>query len=70
MMESQEAFEKIKGMLTSDLFLIHYDAKKEITIANDASSYGIRACITHKLKDGLIKPIVHTSRLLLSAEKN
>ena len=51
-MECQEAFEKFKWMLTSDLFLTHYDFKKEIIVASVASSYGIGACIMHKLKDG------------------
>ena len=64
--ECQEAFEKIKGILTSDLFLTHYDPKKEIILASDASSCGIRACIMHQLKDGSVK---HTSRMLLSAKK-
>ena len=69
--QCQEAFEKIKGMLASDLFLTHYDPKKkEIIVANDASSYGIGASIMHKLKDTLIKPITHASRMLLPAEKN
>ena len=56
-------------MLTSDLFLTHYDPKKEIIVASNASSYGIGACIVHKLEDGSIKPIAHTSRTLLPVGK-
>ena len=36
--ECQEAFEKIKKKLTSDLFLIHYNPDLDIIVASDASS--------------------------------
>ena len=68
--ECQEAFQEIKNVLTSDLFLTHYDPKKEIVVASDASAYGIGACILHKMEDGKMKPIAHASRTLLPAEKN
>ena len=45
-----ESIFEIKGILTSDLFLTDYD--KKIIVTSDASSYGIGACIMHKLKDG------------------
>ena len=38
-------------------------------IANDASSYGIGACILHKLPDGSRKAVAHASKSLLPAEK-
>ena len=66
----QEALEKIKEMLTSDLFLTHYNLDLEIIVASDASSYGVGACILRKMTDGTLKPIVRTSRTLLPAEKN
>ena len=68
--ECQETFEKIKKILTSDLFLAHYDPTQEIVVASDASSYGIGACLLHKMKDGSMKPVSHASRTLLPAEKN
>ena len=68
--ECQTAFGEIKKALTSDLFLTHYDPKLEITVASDASSYGVGACILHKMPNGTKKPIVHASRTLLSAEKH
>ena len=37
---------------------------------NNANSYGIEACIMHKLKDGWIKPMAQPSRTLLPAENN
>ena len=61
---------KIKKILTSDLFLTHYNLDLEIIVASDTSSYGIGVCILHKMNDGTTKPIAHVSRALLLAEKN
>ena len=63
--ECQTAFEKIKEILTSELFLTHIDPKLPTIVASDASSYGIGACILHKMPDGSTKPIAHASRALL-----
>ena len=67
--ECQEAFEKIKKTLTSDLFLTHYNPDLEIIVASDASSYGVGACILHKMTHGRLKSIAHASSALLPAEK-
>ena len=55
--ECQTAFDQIKKALTSDLFLTHYDPKLEIIVPSDASSYGVSACILHKMPNGAKKPI-------------
>ena len=55
--ECQAAFERIKETLTSDLSLTHYDPKLDIIVASDASSFGIGACILHKLPNGTRKAI-------------
>ena len=68
--ECQTAFDQIKNALTSDLFLTHYDPKLEIIVASDASSFGVGACILHKMPDGTKKPVAHASRTLLPAEKH
>ena len=67
--ECQKAFEKIKKTLTSDHFLTHYDPTLGIKVANDTISYGISACILHKLPDGSLKAVAHALRSLLPAEK-
>ena len=67
--ECQESFEKIKKTLTSDLPLTHYDSTFDVTVASDASSYDIGACIHHKLPEGSRKAVAHASRSLLPAEK-
>ena len=54
----------------SDLFLTHYNLDLKIIVASDASSYGIGACILHKMTNGTTKPIARVSRALLPAEKD
>ena len=67
--ECQEAFEKIKEKVMSDLFLTHYDPDLDI-VASDISLYGVGACILHKMTDGTTKLITHALRALLPVEKN
>ena len=67
--ECLELFEKIKKTLTSDLSLTHYDPTLDIIVTSDASSYGIGACILHKLLDVSRKAVAYTSRSMLPAEK-
>ena len=68
--ECKMAFEKLKMVLTSELFLTHYNPHLDIIIATDASTYGIGAYILHKMPNGSTKPIAHASRTLLPAERN
>ena len=69
--ECQEAFNKIKNTLTSDLSLAHYNPVSDIIVASHASSHGIGTCILHKMPDGSKKkPVTHTSRSLLPTGKH
>ena len=68
--ECDNAFNKIKKCLLSDLALAHYDPKKELIVASDASDYDIGAVQLHKFEDGITKPTGHASRALLPAERN
>ena len=54
----------------SDLFLTHYNPDLDILVASDASSYGVGACILHKMTDGTTQLIAHALRALYPAEKN
>lgn len=66
----EEAFHKIKGILTSvDNVLVHYDPDKTLTLAVDASPVGLGAVISHVI-EGMEHPIAYASRTLAPAERN
>ena len=64
------AYEKCKAGLSSDALLVHYDAKRDLRLACDASSYGLVAVISHVMDDGQERPIAFASRTLSASEKN
>ncbi|KAJ8333797.1 hypothetical protein SKAU_G00411160 [Synaphobranchus kaupii] len=68
--EQQAAFVKCKELLTSDQVLAHYDLSLPLTLACDASAYGIGAVIQHTMPDGKERPVAYASRTLNPAEKN
>jgi hypothetical protein len=68
--KQKHAFEELRGLLTSDMVLTHYDPSKPIIVAADASEYGIGGVIMHEFPDGSQKPIAFTSRAFNDAEKN
>lgn len=68
--ECNDAFEKFKTILQSELLLVHYNPDLPITIAADASQYGIGAVALHSMPDGSQKAFYHISRRLTPAECN
>lgn len=68
--EQTKAFEKSKEMLTAKSLLVHFDPKLPISLACDASAYGIGAVLAHRLPDGSERPIGYASRTLSKAERN
>ncbi|XP_064469738.1 uncharacterized protein K02A2.6-like [Ornithodoros turicata] len=54
-------------MLTSAQILTHYDPRKDIFLAVDASSKGLGAVIYHRI-NGQDRPIAHASKTLTPAE--
>ena len=45
-----QAFQATKEALTSSDVLVHFDSKLPISMAGDASGYGIGAVISHRLQ--------------------
>ena len=68
--EEDCAFQKSKEMLSSSSLLVHFDPRKELILACDASSHGIRVVLSHQMEDGSERPVAYASRTLLPAEKN
>ena len=64
----EDAFRKVKDLVTSEQVLTHYDPEKSIKLAFDALTYGIRAVISHII-EGHEKPIAFASRTLNPEEK-
>ena len=50
--------------------ITHYDPKKPVRLAVDASSFGLGAVMSHVSEDGEDKPIAFASRTLSSSEQN
>ena len=63
-----DAFHKVKELLKSSRLLVHFDSKLPLTLACDASPYGIGAVLSHKTADGE-RPIAFASRTLTAAEQ-
>ena len=65
----QTAFQKLKDCLQSANLLVHFDSRKEIILACDASPYGVGAVLSHIMEDGSERPIAYASRSLTAAER-
>ena len=64
-----EAFQLAKTALQADSLLVHYDPKKQIVVACDASPLGLGAVLSHIMPDGQERPIAYASRTLTAAER-
>ena len=65
-----KAFKESKRLLSSESLLIHFDSTMPLTLACDASAYGIGAVLAHHFPHGSERPIGYASRTLNEAERN
>ena len=68
--ECDKVLENVKQELVSPRVLVHYNSELPVTLATDASPYGIGAVISHVHSDGSEQPIAFASRTLTSSERN
>uniref|UniRef100_A0A1A8QZH2 Gypsy retrotransposon integrase-like protein 1 n=1 Tax=Nothobranchius rachovii TaxID=451742 RepID=A0A1A8QZH2_9TELE len=66
--ECTTAFNNAKEQLVKSSVVVHYDTKKPLRLACDASPYGLGAVISHIMENGDEKPIAFASRTLTEAE--
>lgn len=64
-----EAYRKLKEQLLKKPCLAHFQPDKQLTVAADASEYGIGAVLSHKNEDGTETPIAYASKTLTKAQK-
>ncbi|CAC5383037.1 unnamed protein product [Mytilus coruscus] len=62
--------QEVKDLITSDMILTHFNPELPVTLACDASPYGLGAVISHRYPNGSDRPIAFASRSLAPAEKN
>ena len=62
--------QRIKKLLSSESFLVHFDPTLPLPLACDASAYGMGAVLAHRFPDGSERPIGYASCTLNEAERN
>ena len=62
--EQSKAFSASKELLTSSRLLVHFDPKLSLTLACDASAYGLGTVLAHRYPDGSERPIGYASRTI------
>ena len=65
-----QAFAEAKASLASNNVLIHFDPALPISLATDASAYGLGAVVSHTMPDGRERPVAFASRTMTATEKN
>ena len=58
----EKAFQESKRLVAESELLVHYDTKKPLILACDASSYGVGAVISHIMEAGSERPVAFASR--------
>ena len=64
------AVKQCNDLLLSQKVLVHYDSRKPLRLATDASPFGVGAVLSHVMENGGEKPLAFASRTLSSSECN
>ena len=67
--ECEKAIEQCNELFLSQV-LVHYDSRKPLGLAADASQVGVRAVLSHVMENGDEKSIAFASRTLSTSECN
>ena len=65
----EEAWKLVKDVVTADTVLAHFDPSVPMTLACDASSYGLGAVLSHITATGEERPVAFASRTLTDTEQ-
>lgn len=65
----EASFQNAKTVFESDTILAHYDPSLPLTLATDASSYGIGAVLSHVYPDGTERVIQYASQTLSETQR-
>nr|XP_042912120.1 uncharacterized protein K02A2.6-like [Parasteatoda tepidariorum] len=65
-----EAFRYLKELSSSEVVLVPFDEKLQITLVCDASPFGVGAVLSHVRHNGCEAPIAFAPRTLTSTERN
>ena len=68
--KQEQAQKESKEQLNTPKVLVDFVQNKAVTVACDASPYGLGTVLSHIMEDGSERPIVFVSRTLTPAEKN
>ncbi|XP_003738321.3 uncharacterized protein K02A2.6-like [Galendromus occidentalis] len=65
-----QAFEKVKDVLSGPLVLAHYDPRQKLIVAADACETGIGGVLLQRYADSSTKAVFHISKSLNPAQRN
>ena len=65
----EDAFKKLKQMLTDNTVLAHFDPSCPVGISCDVSDAGVGAVLLHRYKDNTKRPIANASKTLTDTQK-
>ena len=65
----EQAFERLKNILSSSEVLSLYNPSLETIVSADASVYGLGAVLRQRQTDGKLQPVVYISRALTETEQ-